>query len=239
MVIVLGYLALVNGLVLAFNLVPAFPLDGGRVLRSILWGATGNLRRATCWASLLGQAFAWLLIGWGMLEFFTGNWFDGVWIGLIGLFLNSAARSSYQQVLIQQGLARRTGAAVHEPRTDRRAAVAGPAALGRRLCLPLSPQIVPGGVRTGAWRASSPRSRWRTFPATDWGRRTVGEAMKRDVQAVAMRPDADALEALGKMQRTGASRLLVTEGDRLVGIVSLKDLLAFLNEKIELEGLAQ
>ncbi|HEY1272374.1 MAG TPA: site-2 protease family protein, partial [Terriglobales bacterium] len=101
---VLGYLASINLLVLAFNLIPAFPLDGGRVFRSILWAATGDLRRATLWASRGGQAFAWLLIFWGVGQFFTGNWLGGIWTGLIGLFLNTAAQGSYQQVLIRQAL---------------------------------------------------------------------------------------------------------------------------------------
>ncbi len=238
MVIVLGYLALVNGLVLAFNLVPAFPLDGGRVLRSILWAAMGNLRRATYWASLLGQAFAWLLMGFGILEFFTGDWFDGVWLGLIGLFLNNAARSSYQQVLIQQAL---RGEPVRRFMNREPIVVPPSLDLGRwvedyvyryhRKMFPVASDGRLEGFITTQTLADIPRD--------DWGRRTVGDAMKRDIQAVAVRPDADALEALGKMQRTGASRLLVTDGDRLVGIVSLKDLLAFLNEKIELEGLAQ
>lgn len=77
-VVVLQHLAVINLAVLVFNLVPAFPLDGGRVLRSILWGITGNLRRATYYASLMGQRFAWLLIWMGVLQFFAGHVLQGV-----------------------------------------------------------------------------------------------------------------------------------------------------------------
>jgi CBS domain-containing protein len=74
------------------------------------------------------------------------------------------------------------------------------------------------------------------IPRSEWGQHTVGEVMERDLKAVAISPDADALGALGKMQHGGVTRLLVTEGDRLVGIISLSDLLRFLHLKIELEG---
>jgi Zn-dependent protease len=103
-VIALGQLAAINTLVLAFNLVPAFPLDGGRVLRSVLWRWTGSLRRATYWAAFVGRAFAGILILWGVLNVLSGNWLGGVWIGLIGLFLSNAAQASYQQVLVHDAL---------------------------------------------------------------------------------------------------------------------------------------
>jgi predicted transcriptional regulator len=74
------------------------------------------------------------------------------------------------------------------------------------------------------------------IPRGEWAEHTVSEVMTPDLREVSIAADADATEALGKMQRTGASRLLVTDGDRLVGIVSLKDLLGFLNLKLELEG---
>src|SRR5262249_45537169 len=74
------------------------------------------------------------------------------------------------------------------------------------------------------------------FPRQEWSRHMIGEVMRHDLQAIAIAPDASALQALGKMRRTGSSRLLVTEGDRLVGIISLKDLLSFLHLRIELEG---
>src|SRR5436853_407598 len=80
---VLLYLAGINVTVLIFNMVPAFPLDGGRVLRSILWGATGSVRRSTLWAARLGQGFAWILIALGVLSFFSHEVVGGIWFALI------------------------------------------------------------------------------------------------------------------------------------------------------------
>lgn len=74
------------------------------------------------------------------------------------------------------------------------------------------------------------------IPRPEWDRHTVGELMRRELQDVAIRPTADALDALRKMQQSGFSRLLVTVGDRLIGIISLKDLLQFFSLKFELEG---
>ena len=233
-VIILGYLALINTLVLAFNLIPAFPLDGGRVLRSILWSATGDPRRATHWAAMLGQAFAWLLIAWGVIQFFMGNWLGGIWIGLIGMFLSSAARSGYQQVLVRQAPGR-AGAPLHEPGPDYSATVARPAPLGGRLRLPLSPEDLPGRGGRPPGRVHRHEALGQV-PRPDWARHTIGEVMRHDLEAITIAPDADALQALGMMRRTRSSRLLVVQGDRLVGILSLKDLLSFLHLKIELEG---
>jgi CBS domain-containing protein len=234
-VLALGYLALVNGIVLAFNLIPAFPLDGGRVLRSILWGATGSLRRATYWAALAGQGFAWVLIAWGVVRFFRGDWFGGIWSGLIGWFLYNAARSGYQQVLMRQALQ-------HEP---------------VRRFMNAEPIVVPPSLDLRHWVEDYVyRYHRKTFPVAsnghlegfintqalaqvpraEWEQHTVGEVMRHDLEAITIPANADALQALRQMQRIGSSRLLVTEGDRLVGIISLKDLLRFLSLKIELEG---
>jgi len=234
-VIVLGYLATINLMVLIFNMVPAFPLDGGRVLRSILWGATGNVRRATRWASAAGQAFAWVLIGWGVLLFFSHDWVGGIWSALIGMFLNAAARSGYQDVLIRQALQ---------------------GELVRRFMNP-DPIVVSPSLDLLHWVQNFVyRYHHRAFPVVsngrlegvvttqvlneiprgEWAEHTIGEVMSQDLPAVSIAANADALEALRKMQRIGSSRLLVTDDDRLVGIVSLKDLLRFLNLKLELEG---
>jgi Zn-dependent protease len=95
---VLGLMNLALGV---FNLIPGFPLDGGRVLRSILWSVRGNLLWATRWATRLGQVVAYLFILIGIIRFFAGDWLGGLWIALIGLFLDHAARSSYMQFTVR------------------------------------------------------------------------------------------------------------------------------------------
>ena len=236
LILAVGYLCLINSLVLLFNLVPAFPLDGGRVLRSILWGATGSLRRATYWAALIGQGFAWLMIAYGVLLVFSGdtrNFLPGIWAGLIGLFLNNAARSSYQQVLVRQALAgepvkrfMNQQPIVVSPALDLRSWVEDYVYRYHRKAFPVSSNgHLEGFITTQALSE---------IPREEWPQHTVGELMNPDLKAITISPDADALKALGKMQQTGSSRLLVMEGDKLVGIVSLKDLLRFLHLKIEL-----
>ena len=233
-VIIFGYLAVINAVVLAFNLVPAFPLDGGRVLRSIIWGASGDLTRATYWAALLGQAFAWVLIAWGVMQFFAGNWLSGVWSGLIGWFLHNAATGSYQQLLMKQAL---HGEAVRHFMVPGVTAVPPSLDLrhwvedfvyrsGARLFPVASDGRLEGFITTDVL-ARIPRSEWEAH--------TVGEFMRQDLKRITISPDADALEAMSRMRRIGASRLLVTEHDQLLGTVSLRDLLRFLDLKLELE----
>src|SRR5947207_14338893 len=89
-----GYLALVNVLLGVFNLIPGFPLDGGRVFRSLVGGATGDMRRATVVAAYAGQAVGWLLILWGFVRLLSGDFFGGLWTAFIGWFLNNAAEAT-------------------------------------------------------------------------------------------------------------------------------------------------
>jgi Zn-dependent protease len=103
---VAGYVASANLLLGLFNIVPGFPLDGGRVFRSIVWAVTGNMVRATRIASYVGQAIAFLLIGWGLLRVVAGDFAGGLWIGFIGWFLNSGAEASRLEVTVQNTLAK-------------------------------------------------------------------------------------------------------------------------------------
>lgn len=233
--VVLTYLAWINLVVLIFNMVPAFPLDGGRVFRSFLWGVLGSLRRATYWASLVGQGFAWLLILFGVLNFINGNIFGGIWMGLIGLFLNSAAQGSYQQVLMRQAL---QGEPIN--RFMNQQPISVPPILNLRQWVeevvyrfhhktyPVTDHGVLEGVISTKILGKIPRE--------EWEQHTIGEVMQRDLRGLSMHPDADALQALERMQRTGSSRLLVVDrAGNLLGLVSLKDLLRFLHLKLELE----
>jgi Zn-dependent protease/CBS domain-containing protein len=234
-VAVFWVLALINLVVLGFNMIPAFPLDGGRVLRSALWAYTGSVRKATYWASLMGQAFSWVLFAWALWDFARGYWAGGLWTGLIGLFLNNAAKTGYQQVLIRQALEGEPVSRFMNPDP-----VTVPPALDLRTWLDeyvyryhhkTFPVVADGRLLGVIGTRMLAR-----FPREEWGRVSVGEAMRADLDAVTVPPQTDAMKALERMQRTGSSRLLVTEGDRLVGIISLKDLLRFLHLKLELEG---
>jgi len=98
------YLAFINVILALFNLLPGFPLDGGRVLRSIVWGVTGNFKRATRIATWAGEVLAFILIVWGIVQVFSGSFIGGLWIAFIGWFLHSAASRSYHQVFLREML---------------------------------------------------------------------------------------------------------------------------------------
>ncbi len=234
------WLGVINLVLVAFNIVPAFPLDGGRVFRSILWAITGQLRKATYWASILGRGFGWLLIILGILSLFTpltggGGNLGGLWLIFIGWFIDRAARSSYQQVLLRQALGGEPVRRFMNPHpitvpqeTQLRNFVEDYVYRYHRKAFPVGAEGRLDGFVTTQALANLPRD--------EWDAHTVADVMQRDLKPVSISPDADALKALGKMQRTGLSRLLVVEGDQLAGIVSLKDLLRFLHLKLELEG---
>jgi Zn-dependent protease/CBS domain-containing protein len=101
---ILSYMAVINLFLGIFNLLPGFPLDGGRVLRSILWGSTGSLVRATNIAARVGQFFGWALIGLGIFIMISASLFNGLWIAFIGWFLNSSADASRKEITLRERL---------------------------------------------------------------------------------------------------------------------------------------
>jgi CBS domain-containing protein len=231
---VIYYIAYINGILAAFNLLPAFPLDGGRVLRSILWGAKGNLRWATRISSVVGSAFGMGLIFLGVLQFIGGNVIGGVWMFLIGMFLRSAAQMSYQQLLVRKAL---------EGEPVRRFMNANPVTVQSSITVEkfvedyiLKYQYKMFPVMEGGELLGSITTRQvKEIPREEWSRQTIREAVIPCSTGNTISPSTDSIKALAKMNQTGVSRLLVVENGRLVGLVTLKDLLNFFSLKVELE----
>ncbi|HYB58021.1 MAG TPA: site-2 protease family protein [Alphaproteobacteria bacterium] len=232
---VVGYLALINAVLAVFNLVPAFPLDGGRVLRAALWWRRGDIVAATRSAARAGSAFALLLMGMGVLQVVTGNFVGGIWFFLIGMFLRSAAERSYMDILTRGMLA---GAPV------RRFMTRDPVTVPSGITLQALVEdyvyahhheqfpVVDGDRLIGSVGVRQLKA----TPRESWPHRTVAEIAEPSSDDNTVDAETDAAKALSLMTRSGRSRLLVTERGRLVGILALKDLLALLSLKIELEG---
>ena len=225
------YVAWANGLLIAFNAIPAFPLDGGRVLRSIVWAITGDMRRATRICSLLGQGFGYLLVGAGVaLAYWTGSLLAGAWTAVLGWFLRRAASLSWKQLLLRQAL---EGERVEH--FMRRDPISVPPSLSvaelvsdyvSRFHHTMFP-VLQGERLVGCVTTR----RLREIPKEEWCRRSVASLLEAPSPENTISPQTAALHALQRMSSRG--RLMVVEGDRLVGIVSMRDLLRLLATKVE------
>ncbi|HUF30873.1 MAG TPA: site-2 protease family protein [Gemmatimonadaceae bacterium] len=232
----LAYLASINIVLGIFNLVPAFPLDGGRILRAALWHKWKNLRRATRTASSVGNAFGLLLIVAGVyMVVAKGEFIGGMWLALIGMFVRNAATASYQQVLLRRAL---EGEPVRAFIRSEPVSVPGWLSVQSlvddvvaRHQHKLYP-VVDDGVLTGCVSTDD----LKTLPREDWRHRTVADIARSCSVENTIHPDADALDALHAMRRGGRSRLIVAENGALIGVLSLKDLLEFFALQSELEG---
>ena len=233
-VAVLAYLAAINVILAVFNLIPAFPLDGGRVLRSILWHVGGNLRWATRVTSTLGQGFGILLIILGAVTFVAGNFIGGMWWFLLGLFVRQAAQASYQQLLMRRVLQDVPVARFMEPNVQ---TVSPSLSVDRlvddyiyRYHFKMFPVVdedrIIGCVST---------QQIRELPREEWPQHAVRDVVQPCSDLNSIDIHSDAMTALKKMNRTGTSRLMVVENGQLRGIVSIKDLMRLISLKMELE----
>jgi Zn-dependent protease/CBS domain-containing protein len=233
-VAVARYLALINLILALFNLVPAFPMDGGRLLRGALWGPVGKAR-ATRIASGAGTLFAFFLIFAGVFSLLRGDPLGGLWYILIGWFIKDASASSYQQVRLDEAL---RGVKVRDAMVE--AVVTVPST---------------GSVAEAA-RELFLRTGYGGYPVTR-GDAVVGllclkdvlrlSAEEREATSVqgAMRPLTDALVtepdaplavAIARMAQAGAARLLVMHGERLVGLLTTNGVIRRLKVREELQG---
>jgi len=232
---VLMYLGWLNIILAVFNMVPAFPLDGGRVLRSILWYAKGDLRWATRISSRLGTAFGLFLMILGVISFIGGNFIGGLWYFLIGMFIKSASQMSYRQLLVKNAL-------MGEPisRFMAAEAVTAPPSITvsdlvedyfykyHYKMFPVSEDGMLKGCVTTKQIKELSKEQWATTKVSD----IAQPCSERNTVS----PKADSMKALSLMNSTGNSRLMVVEGNKLLGVISLKDMLKFMALKLDLEA---
>jgi Zn-dependent protease len=232
------WLGPINILLGVFNLVPGFPLDGGRVARSILWWATGDLMKATRWAAGAGRVFAWLLMGWGVVNLFGGAFVGGIWLLLIGWFLNNAARMSYEQLLVRHALEDVPVSRLmfRQPRTVEPgvtldAFVRDHLMAGDQAAYP----VVSGGTLEGLVTIHD----LRRVPQQDWPHVIVAEIMTSAGDLVTLPPDADAEQALQELGKHDFGQLPVVEDNRVLGLVRRRDLVKWVALQRSEPGLAE
>lgn len=221
----LGYINLVLGI---FNLIPGFPLDGGRVLRSLIWWRSRNLRSATRIASNIGRAVGFIFIFVGIWLVFTGNWVNGIWLALIGWFLESAAVGSYQQLLLQDMLkghvaseAMSRDCVVISPDTTIDQLVHENILTSGRPCFP----VVSGSQIMGMMTLHNVNAVRRE----QWTTETVKEAMTPFDKLKWVRPDEELSSILQILTQDDINQVPVVEDSKIVGMVSRENLLNFVN----------
>jgi Zn-dependent protease/CBS domain-containing protein len=222
----LNYLGIANLLLGVFNLIPGFPLDGGRVLRSILWKATGSMQKATRWASLVGQAVAYLFILWGILQLFTGNFIGGLWIGFIGWFLLQAAQAANSQVMLDSVFKGATVGQLMSPPPATAPANISLQQLVDEYILPLGIRSIPvvqGDQLVGLITLSDIRH----VPREQWPQTPVGYAMIPLDRLHAVRPQQGLNEVLPLMAGNDVNQLPVVDNGRLVGMLSRDAILRY------------
>lgn len=232
---IIWYIGFINIILVIFNMVPGFPLDGGRILRAIIWHNTGNLRKSTRIVSNIGTGFAFFLIFMGVLWILAGIFVTGLFWIFIGIFLYQSAKSGYQMVAMREGLSQ-------IPVTD---------------VMTKDPQTIPPDINLlDLVEDYFFKRRYSSFPVIEnerlvgmveindvkripkekWGRTTVREVMHPWDEVKTITPDMDTFEVLMEMIDRQVGRLPVVKNGKIEGIVSRKDILSFVQLREELKG---
>lgn len=227
------FLASTNMMLAVFNLIPGFPLDGGRMLRAFIWKRTNNLNKATLITSRIGKGFAMLLIIGGLWNILNVELVSGLWLIFIGMFLQKAAGQGYKQTILQHTL---SSVRIRD--------------------IMASPAIVVNDDMTLDQIVSDFffRYRYNSFPVVSgdtiagiisfhdikvvekekWHYTIVRDIMHKEITAFTISPESGALEALDKMIDTHSGRLVVIEDGRIVGMISQRDIMQMLKVKTDL-----
>ena len=233
---VLSTLAVINFTVAVFNLAPAFPLDGGRVLRAALWHWRRSLHEATFISSRIGKGFGTALMILGVVGFVGGNLIGGMWWFLIGIFVRGAAGSSYQQLVLKDMV---------EGQPVSRFMRSDPVTVTPSLSIADWVQdyvyrhhykmypVLDGPRLLGCVSVDSLEGSDRD----DWSATKVADVMEERSESNTVDAGLDTMELLRSiLQPAGRSRFMVVDDDRLVGIIALKDLLELISLKLQIEA---
>jgi Zn-dependent protease/predicted transcriptional regulator len=234
LVAMVGYLGYINFLLGAFNLIPAYPLDGGRVFRAAAWWRTHSIERATRIAATVGQVFAFLFILYGLLQFFRGQGFAGLWIAFIGWFLLDAARSSRAQVEIMHALSgvkvrdvMERNCTIIDATTNLQTLVDEHLLRSGQRCFIVQKDGHLAGLVTPTDISRIERRMW---PLS-----TVEQAMRPLAQLRVVSPEAPVIQALETMARENINQLPVASNGHVEGVLSRAHLLEILRARSELK----
>lgn len=218
------WLGFVNVILAVFNLLPAAPLDGGRVLHSILWHRHGDRLRATVSVCRAGRVAGWILVGLGLVEFAAGVFVTGIWFVFLGWFLHQAAGAEEASSRLRASLGGHTVADIMTPHPDTGPGWVSVASFVDDTVLPRRHSTYPLRDRTGAIVGFVTLARLEAVPASarhDTAVRDVGVPLE---EAVVVAPSEPAVEAITRLSDHGDGRVLVMDGDDLVGIVTPSDI---------------
>jgi Zn-dependent protease len=221
---VIGYTGIINASLAIFNLIPGFPLDGGRLLRATIWHYDHSLKESTHIASNFGKMFSFAFMLLGLAYLFFGQIISGIWFMIIGFFIHEAADLAYQHLVLKKAL---VGTKLSEIMVKEIICVPSDMPLDklvndyfyryRHLGFP----VVDNGIFKGMVTLQSVKS----IPSGQWPSNTVSKVIQQPKKELLACPDEDALDALIQVTRSGLGKLLVVDKDKLVGIINQRDLL--------------
>jgi Zn-dependent protease len=227
------WLARINLLLALFNMIPGFPLDGGRVLRAAIWWKTNNLRKATQAAGISGQVVAFGFIAVGLFIAFNGSFFNGLWLIFIGWFLQNAAASSLAHTTIHEALRGITAAQAMQREFPR---VSGLTPISQLV----EENILKGGQRSflvdedGNVQGMLTLSDIRTIPERKWRFTTIRQVMQPFDRVIKVEPATELLAALQMMDQAKVSQLPVVDDNRVLGLLSRENIFNYLRLRNEL-----
>ncbi len=231
---IFNYLAFINIALAVFNMIPGFPLDGGRILRAYLWSRWQDVRKATYTVSQIGSGFGIGLMLLGLVNFFFGNVIGGIWFIFIGIFLNQAAKSGYQMTVFQDVL---SGVKVKNVMTSDVISVPESISLNDLVqnyfyhyLFVSFPVVRDGGQLIGMVSVKQVKD----VPKESWYEKKVRDIMIKSSGIQVLGPNDEASSALNLLMRDELGRIPVVDGEKLVGIITRRDIMTLLMIKSDL-----